>query len=385
MSEQDAKQPGVTRDRLVGAALDVIQEDGLGALSMRALADRLGVKAASLYWHIRDREELVGMIAQSLLTEVRPRSAGRAGWRAEALAVCAALEAVMTRHRDAARVVLEVPEALERSDAHARLRSLLEGAGLPAAEAYETATMMLAHVLVAATRSSEADSVEPAKGPARLAIDTGSRGVTVRAGSSMEALVRVAHDPLAPAPAIVRGDSVIVRRRRGVGVGELELNPARPWRFKVQAPTWNTTLDLAGLDVREVYIDSGATRIDCALPPPRGVVLLHVSSGVVGVKFRRAPGVPVVAEISTGALQLKLDAFSIGATTSDVHWESVEGAAQRDHYVLRISSGAIRVSLTEDASVSADLAGAGPATTTRAGVTAALNVVLDGVEHRVSS
>src|SRR6266567_81889 len=111
------KQSG--RDRLVAAALEVVQDEGLDALSMRTLADRMGVKAASLYWHVRDREELIELLAQALLREVRVRGGG--DWRSSALRVCAALEAVVNRRRDAARVLLEVPGALERSDVHARL------------------------------------------------------------------------------------------------------------------------------------------------------------------------------------------------------------------------------------------------------------------------
>src|SRR5258708_562134 len=140
MDNDEGKQPGVSRGRLVDVALDLVQQDGLAALTMRGLADRMGVKPASLYWHVRDRGELVELLAQALLAGVRPEAA--AGWRAEALAVCAALARMAARRRDAARVVLEVPDALERSDAHGRLRAALQDGRLPAAEAHEAATMM---------------------------------------------------------------------------------------------------------------------------------------------------------------------------------------------------------------------------------------------------
>jgi AcrR family transcriptional regulator len=58
LSPEEERQRGLTRERLVGAALELVNEGGLDALSMRALADRLDVKAASLYWHVRDRREL---------------------------------------------------------------------------------------------------------------------------------------------------------------------------------------------------------------------------------------------------------------------------------------------------------------------------------------
>src|SRR2546421_11815700 len=67
LSPEEEKQRGLTRDRLVEAALALINEEGLDGLSMRALADRLDVKAASLYWHVRDRRELLALLGESML------------------------------------------------------------------------------------------------------------------------------------------------------------------------------------------------------------------------------------------------------------------------------------------------------------------------------
>src|SRR5579875_4108626 len=105
----------LSRERVLDVALDLVQREGLEALTMRGLADRLGVKAASLYWHVRDRGELVALLAERLLAAVRPPAGAGLDWRERALAVCAALERMVVERRDAARVVLEVPDALERS------------------------------------------------------------------------------------------------------------------------------------------------------------------------------------------------------------------------------------------------------------------------------
>lgn len=369
----------MTRARVVAAALDLVQVEGLDALTMRALAGRLGVKAASLYWHVRDRAELLDLLAGALLGEVAMSGSG-AGWRADALAVCDALARLTARRRDSARLLLEVPEALERSQAHATLAGILTGAGLSRPEAGETATMMLSAVLVGSLRPAEARPVD-ADRPLLVAVDSGSRGVTLRAGPPMSALVRSAHDPEASSPAVIRDDRVIVRRLRGGRQGELELNPAQPWLFKVQAPTWNTVLDLTGLDVRGIHVDSGAVRVECILPPPRGVIPIEISGGVAGVRLRRRSGVAVVAEISPGSLQLRLDGRSFGPPLVDARWESVAGAAARDHYLLKIHGGTVRVTLEEDPSIEAGPAAAAEPPQ-RAGVSAALAVVLDGIAAR---
>src|SRR5258708_22888176 len=78
MSPEEDGPRGLSRERLVGAALQLINEDGLDALSMRALADRLDVKAASLYWHVRDRRGLLGVLAEADVA-TGPPGRGRGG------------------------------------------------------------------------------------------------------------------------------------------------------------------------------------------------------------------------------------------------------------------------------------------------------------------
>src|SRR5438270_10167540 len=112
----EERQGGLTRRRLVDAALELINQEGMEGLSMRALADRLEVKAASLYWHVRDRRELVELLADSILQGVERAPSG-GGWRAGAVVISAALGRRIAAQRDAGRILLEVPDALARSQA----------------------------------------------------------------------------------------------------------------------------------------------------------------------------------------------------------------------------------------------------------------------------
>jgi len=383
MSPEEDRQRGLSRERLVGAALELINQDGLDALSMRALADRLQVKAASLYWHVRDRRELLELLAESIVESIPPVRA-RGGWRQSVLAAGAALRRRVGDQKDGDRVLLEVRDALHRSRLYAAIKEQLESAGLQPAEAGDVALMVMVHAMSGQVPSEEA----PAKAgsPASIAIDSGSRGVVLRQGSDMQTLFRVPHDRRTAAPAIVRGETVIVRRLRGVGVGEIELNPRHPWTFRIQGPTWNTTLDVGGLEVREIKMDSGAARVECFLPEPRGVVPIIVSGGVVGVKLHRPRGVAVVAAISTGAVRVRLDAFNSNAVVTDLRWSSEGAEKAADRYELRISGGAVQVGLdSETKSVPrADTQPEPKPVATREPATA-LQILLDGVESRVKS
>jgi TetR/AcrR family transcriptional regulator, tetracycline repressor protein len=376
----EERTPGLTRAGLVAAAVDLVHEAGLDALTMRALADRLGVKAASLYWHVRDRSELVELLAESILAGVHGTPSGP--WRSVARGTALALAARVGAQRDGARILLEVPDALQRSAPYSSVKLSLQEAGLQPAEAGDVAFMLMVHVIV--DRATGKPPLPESGAVASIAVDSGSRGVVLRPGSDMESLIRVPQDPAAAAPAIVRGETVKVRRLRGVGFAEIELNPRHPWRFQIQGPTWNTVLRVGGLDVREIKLDSGAAKVECFLPRPRGVVPIVVSGGVVGVSIHRPPGVAVIADVSPGSVRLKLDAYGINATTTDLHWESAGAASAADRYELRVNGGAVQVTLDEQTTDEPLLtATAQPVSSEEPA--SALEILLDGVEKRIGS
>jgi hypothetical protein len=170
---------------------------------------------------------------------------------------------------------------------------------------------------------------------------------------------------------------------RGVGYGEIELNPRHPWRFQIQGATWNTVLEVGGLDVRAIKLDSGAAKVECFLPRPRGVVPIEVSGGVVGLSLHRPRGAAVAADISTGAVRIKLDDYAVKAAVTDSQWESEEGASVApDRYQLRISGGAVQVTLDSGAKAVDPVIAAAPAVAIGEPVSA-LEILLDGVESRV--
>src|SRR5229473_6001490 len=376
------KEPGLSRSRLVAEALGLVQEEGLEAISMRGLADRLNVKAASLYWHVRDRRELLELLAESILESVRP-ARSRTDWRSAVREAAAALGERVAAQKDANRILLEVPASLTGSATYATLKGQLEAAGLRPAEASEVALMAMVHVVASAGPAKEAP-VETGS-VASIAIDSGSRGVLVRPGTDMQGLIRTAPDRASAAPAIVHGEKVVVRRLRGVGYGEIELNPRHPWRFQVQGATWNTVLELGGLDVRAIKLDSGAAKVECYLPRPRGVVPIEVSGGVVGLSLHRPRGVAVAADISPGALRVKLDDYAVNATVADSHWESVQGASEApDRYQLRINSGAVQVTL-DSKTKAVDPVVADVPVEAIGEPMSALEILLDGVESLINS
>jgi AcrR family transcriptional regulator len=60
----------ISPEAIVRAAIDILNRDGLEKLSMRALAAVLGVKAPALYWHIKNKQDLIDQIAEKICAEM---------------------------------------------------------------------------------------------------------------------------------------------------------------------------------------------------------------------------------------------------------------------------------------------------------------------------
>jgi TetR/AcrR family transcriptional regulator, tetracycline repressor protein len=61
----------LSRDRVVRAALRVMDEEGLDAVTMRRVAREVGVEAMSLYHHVRDKEDLLDGICAEVMRDFR--------------------------------------------------------------------------------------------------------------------------------------------------------------------------------------------------------------------------------------------------------------------------------------------------------------------------
>lgn len=72
----------LSRQRIVDAALLITRRGGLGALSMRALADELGVSPMALYAHVADKDEIVDALLDDALARHAPPPPPSADWRA---------------------------------------------------------------------------------------------------------------------------------------------------------------------------------------------------------------------------------------------------------------------------------------------------------------
>jgi AcrR family transcriptional regulator len=88
----------LSRERVVAEALAIIAADGAQALSMRALAARLGVVPGALYRYVRGKEQLYDLVLDAVLGEADCRTDPAAPWAARAASLAHRLRAILESH-----------------------------------------------------------------------------------------------------------------------------------------------------------------------------------------------------------------------------------------------------------------------------------------------
>ena len=67
--EQAIRREPLTKERIVGAALRVMDAEGLEAVTMRRIGRELGVEAMSLYNHVEDKDDILNGVTERVFTE----------------------------------------------------------------------------------------------------------------------------------------------------------------------------------------------------------------------------------------------------------------------------------------------------------------------------
>ncbi|MER5447033.1 TetR/AcrR family transcriptional regulator C-terminal domain-containing protein [Streptomyces sp. NPDC002766] len=88
----------LTADRIVRAAIELLDDEGLDGLNMRSLAKRLGSAATAVYWHIKTKDDLVRLASDAIWHEVEPPDLDATDWRTAATAHASSIHAMLTRH-----------------------------------------------------------------------------------------------------------------------------------------------------------------------------------------------------------------------------------------------------------------------------------------------
>jgi AcrR family transcriptional regulator len=100
MATQDSPSPRtrITREQVLRAAVELADSDGVAALSMRKIAQRLGVEAMSLYHHVANKDDILDGMVDAVFAEIAlPDPA--TDWRTAMRRRAESARAALLRHR----------------------------------------------------------------------------------------------------------------------------------------------------------------------------------------------------------------------------------------------------------------------------------------------
>ncbi|MDQ7809527.1 TetR/AcrR family transcriptional regulator [Amycolatopsis sp. A133] len=144
------EQPALSRAQIVAGALELLDTEGVEALSMRKLGARLDAGATSLYRHVANKDELLELVVDEVYGQIEVPDIWGRDWRT-AVTVCAeSVRAVLVRHAWIASVLGQVglaylgPNVMRLNE---RMLGLFEAAGFDLPEADRALGTVMAYVI----------------------------------------------------------------------------------------------------------------------------------------------------------------------------------------------------------------------------------------------
>jgi TetR/AcrR family tetracycline transcriptional repressor len=141
---EDGDRPRLSKRAVTDRALKLADADGLDTLTIRKLAQDLGVTPMALYWHFRSKEDLLEGVAERVWGEIDVNIDRSAPWPDQLAWLLKSLVSVLRAHPSAPRLVLEHEK---RNEAALRATEItlevLRGAGFDPRYASEIARSTL--------------------------------------------------------------------------------------------------------------------------------------------------------------------------------------------------------------------------------------------------
>lgn len=148
----------LTADRVIAAAIEVADAEGLAALSMRKVADHLGVGTMSLYTHVPGKAELLDVMLDTVYKEPWTSAETPEGWRARVELIARDNLAMYRRHPWILQVAVSRPPLGPGTlGKYEHELSALDGIGLTDLEMDNVLTLLAAYVHGAARGVIEAE------------------------------------------------------------------------------------------------------------------------------------------------------------------------------------------------------------------------------------
>ncbi|MET9387242.1 TetR/AcrR family transcriptional regulator [Streptomyces sp. NPDC002928] len=150
----------LTKEQIVDTAIELLDEEGLEGLNMRALGKRLGSAATAVYWHVKNKDNLVLLAGDHVWDEIELPDLEAVDWRTAATRMATGLHTMLARHpwlvqAMGSHVIYGPGKA--RHDDH--ILAVYEAAGFNGAEADRASAAVFTYVLGSALAISATASL----------------------------------------------------------------------------------------------------------------------------------------------------------------------------------------------------------------------------------
>jgi len=105
-TQAEAQRSRLSKATVVERALALADAGGLEALTIRRLAQELGVTPMALYWHFRSKEELLAGLADQIWSEISTEIDPAAPWHAQLRVIMESLVAALRAHPSASELLM---------------------------------------------------------------------------------------------------------------------------------------------------------------------------------------------------------------------------------------------------------------------------------------
>lgn len=140
-------QQPLTRDRIIAAAVDVIEREGVTAISMRKISSELGCAVMSLYNHVPSKDALLDGVAEYLLSGIELKVEADATWQDQVRAQARALREIANAYPRSTMIVVSRPSNAPVAIAPFEVAlSTLIGAGFEATQALGIVRVFIAYI-----------------------------------------------------------------------------------------------------------------------------------------------------------------------------------------------------------------------------------------------
>lgn len=100
------QQPQISEDKILEATWELLGEDGIEKLSMRRLADRLGIQAPSLYWYFKSKQHLYQRLANHVSKVILEEFHSEGDWKGQLTELAVTVRSVLSRYPCSTQIMM---------------------------------------------------------------------------------------------------------------------------------------------------------------------------------------------------------------------------------------------------------------------------------------